>query len=259
MVVFAFDHIGHTINIDGLYERDELECFVAWLAAAGVSLRDAVMLDIGANIGNHSVFFAPHCRRVVAYEPNPRTFQVLSLNAQVAPNIECRRRALSDQSGHARLSEDPRNVGSATLAPTASAAGEGPLVDIVALDDEADLGTVRLIKLDVEGHELQALKGATALLASSRPIVLFEQHPRDFVDGRSAVIELLRSQGYMRFAKVSKRTRFAGHALARWLSTPLARLIGGESVVVEIREQIEPDFYFFLVALPEWVAVPEPR
>jgi FkbM family methyltransferase len=255
MVVFAFDHIGHTINLEGLYERPELEGFMAWLAAAGVSLRDGVVLDIGANIGNHSLFFAPHCARVVAYEPNPRTFQVLSLNAQLAPNVECRHKALSDRAGRARLSQDPENIGSSSLGTAVGGADAGgAMVDMVALDDEPDLGPVRLVKMDIEGHEWKALKGAEGLLSRHRPIVLFEQHPRDFVDGRSPVIELLRAQGYRRFATVAKRPRVAaGGALGRWVLTPLARLLVGESVDVRLCDRIEPGFYFFLVALPDWV------
>jgi len=42
-------------------------------------------------------------------------------------------------------------------------------------------------------------------------------------------------------------------ALGRWVLTPLARLLVGESVTVHLRERIEPGFYFFLVALPDWV------
>jgi FkbM family methyltransferase len=252
LVVFAFDHIGHTINLEGLYERSELEGFMAWMSALGVSFQDSVVLDIGANIGNHSLFFAAHCMRVVAYEPNPRTFKVLSLNSELALNIDCRNKALSDASGRARLSQDPENIGASSLAGTAPREG-GLLVDISALDDELDLGPVRLIKMDIEGHELKALKGAKGLIARTRPIILFEQHPRDFVDGRSEVIELLQSMGYGRFATVGKRPKFGGHPLARWLLTPLARLLVGESIAVEIHRYIKPDFYFFLVALPDWV------
>lgn len=255
MVIFAFDHIGHHINLEGLYERSELEAFMAWITAAGVNLRDGVVLDIGANIGNHSLFFAPHCARVVAYEPNPRTFQVLCLNAQLAPNIECRKKALSDRAGRARLSLDPENVGSASLGTAVGGIDAGgTLVDLVALDDEPDLGPVRVVKMDIEGHEWKALQGASTLLARHQPIVLFEQHPRDFVDGRSPVIELLRSQGYRRFATVARQPRVnVAGALGRWVLTPLARLLVGESVTVQLRERIEPGFYYFLVALPDWV------
>jgi FkbM family methyltransferase len=256
MVVFAFDHIGHTVNLDGIYERSELEAFMAWMAAAGVRFDDSVVLDIGANIGNHSLFFAPHCRQVLAYEPNPRTFKVLQINAELAPNIECRQKGLSDSSGRARLSQDPLNIGSSSLsvaaAPGAAAAAE---VAIVALDDEPDPGPVRLIKMDIEGHELKALQGARALLARCQPIILFEQHPRDFEGGRSAVVELLRECGYSRFATVGKQPKYGGNALARWLLTPLARLLRGETVDVQIQHEVPPGFHFFLVALPDWVKV----
>jgi FkbM family methyltransferase len=253
LVVFAFDHIGHTINLEGLYERSELEGFMAWMSSVGVDFQQSVVLDIGANIGNHSLFFSPHCMRVVAYEPNPRTFKVLSLNSELASNIDCRNKALSDATGRARLSQSPENMGASSLSSAVSREGE-VLVDICALDDELDLGPVRLIKMDIEGHELKALKGAQALITRTRPIILFEQQPRDFVDGRSEVIELLRGMGYARFATVGKRPRFGRHPLARWFLTPLARLLVGESIAAEVHRHIKPDFYFFLVALPDWVS-----
>ena len=62
-----------------------------------------------------------------------------------------------------------------------------------------ELGQPNLIKVDVEGFELEVLKGATGLLSTSRPILIMEIHPPqlDLSDGSEAqVFELLTGHGY---------------------------------------------------------------
>lgn len=89
--------IGQGINLYGYWEHEELEALSHWLTnnkAVG-----GVMLDIGANIGNHSVFLAKHFDAVHAVEPSPRTFNVLTMNASLAPNIQCHQIAASDSNG----------------------------------------------------------------------------------------------------------------------------------------------------------------
>src|SRR5215475_1675190 len=82
---FAFDYISTEIAVHGRFERAELECLSVQLFARMRSRR--VCLDVGANIGNHSLVFAQHFARVLAFEPNPRTFKLLAINAELAQNI----------------------------------------------------------------------------------------------------------------------------------------------------------------------------
>ena len=89
LVIFSFDHIGHRINLDGVYEKEELEFLFDWLAELGCDLKNKTALDVGANIGNHSLFFSDRFKSVFSFEPNPRTFKVLSLNADLKENINC--------------------------------------------------------------------------------------------------------------------------------------------------------------------------
>ena len=56
MAVFAHDYIGAYINVFGMYERDLLESLVPLIERYG---KDSAVLDVGANIGNHAVFFFP--------------------------------------------------------------------------------------------------------------------------------------------------------------------------------------------------------
>ena len=66
IATFAFDHIGHEINLRGRYEADELECAIGFLRGSALLAGDVV--DVGANIGNHALFFSEHYDRVIAID-----------------------------------------------------------------------------------------------------------------------------------------------------------------------------------------------
>ena len=63
---------------------------------------------------------------------------------------------------------------------------------------------ITFIKLNVEGHELKALLGSKKIIEKQKPIIMFEQHKNDFIDGSTDVIELLRDFGYKSFVIVEK-------------------------------------------------------
>lgn len=240
--VFAFDHVGTAIALWGRYERDELELLMEalapQLAAAGTCL------DIGANIGNHALFFADHFAAVLAFEPNPRTFRLLALNAELRPNIRCCNVGLSDADGPARLAVTADNLGMATLHGGAGAAVDCELRRLDGLD-LLDGQRVSLMKIDVEGHEAAVLRGATALLARDRPVVVLEQTAAEIEGGSSAAIELLRQHGYRRFWTFER----APASRWRWLGL-LRRLLFGEVVRLVECSVFEKRFHSMIVALP---------
>ena len=80
MAVFAHDYIGASINQFGVFEGEELDILFDFLEPLHSSFRAGTALDIGANIGNHSIYFADHFRTILAFEPNPTAFALLSFN-----------------------------------------------------------------------------------------------------------------------------------------------------------------------------------
>ena len=253
LLIFSFDVIGQQINIEGAYEARELETLLAWLPASGDGAFDGTALDIGANIGNHTLFFAEHFRKVISFEPNPRTFQVLGFNTSETPNVECSNIGLSDAPGTASLSSHPNNVGGSRLA----AASDGGVIPVTIDTVDAVVGEqepVRLIKIDVEGHEAQVIRGAERTIRSNKPVILFEQHLDDFKDGKSSVIELLRTYGYQRFATIKPYPRADRLGrLGNGMVAVIGRALFGETMKVAFSETIQPGFHSFLIAAPDWL------
>ncbi|MDY6983916.1 MAG: FkbM family methyltransferase, partial [Pseudomonadota bacterium] len=101
MTVFRNDHVGDKIARNGLYEKENLLLLLKLLE----QLPQATVLDIGANIGNHTLAFATRAHAVHAFEPIPYLYEVLSGN--VARNglahVHTHNLALSDHEGTATI------------------------------------------------------------------------------------------------------------------------------------------------------------
>ena len=87
LAIFAFDHVGLAINSHGRYENDILNATFQFLKSKEL-IGDGAALDVGANIGNHSVFFAKYFNKVVSFEPHPKVFKLLTINTEDLANIE---------------------------------------------------------------------------------------------------------------------------------------------------------------------------
>jgi FkbM family methyltransferase len=156
--------------------------FLARIAGNGT-----VAVDIGANMGTYTYPMQRVFEHVVAFEPIQHLADELM---HLGPNAQVYNVALSDRKGTAILKTPVRrsqnSVGVSTnvemygwstleLSPIdiEHAAWQATEVDVTTLD-AYDLDDVALIKIDVEGHELQVLEGARTTLQQNRPTVLVE-------------------------------------------------------------------------------------
>jgi|APSaa5957512535_1039671.scaffolds.fasta_scaffold48151_3 FkbM family methyltransferase len=195
MAVYANDWIGNSVNVHGVYERENLEDIIFLMKNIFTTTKEFSAIDVGANIGNHSLFFAKFFKKVYSFEPNPHTFRLLEFNSDFAGNILPFNFGLSDYSGEVDLYENNLNFGSSSIYGHTESSVK---IKLKPLDSFlADVNDVRLIKIDVEGMELSVLKGAKGVIERNKPLIAFEQHPDDFIDnGETNSIQFLRSLGY---------------------------------------------------------------
>jgi FkbM family methyltransferase len=210
-------------------QRDEIAIRALLLAA----LRDgADYVDIGANLGQvlaEAVRVSPHGAHV-AFEPIPRVAAEL---ARRFPAVDCRRLALGAGAGEAEFCHFRKLEGWSGLrrSPEISDERGDPeyiTVTVSTLDTELDGRDPRVVKIDVEGAELEVLQGGRALLVRARPLVVFEHvAPAAALYGsRSEEIwDLFAELGYEVFTVTGdgplSRDRFAAATtIVNWLARP---------------------------------------
>lgn len=172
------DHIGRVISTSGrFYERDLLEDAYQKLLVSG---NKGVVVDVGAHVGNHTLWFTAVCgRNVIAIEPNPES--VLQLNSHLRMNrmwdrTEIYQVALGAEDGQGSYVPGPAgNTGMGRVE-----IGEGG-VSVTTLDSVMEAARlynpdrrVALIKIDVEGSAVDVLRGAAETLERDRPLLYVE-------------------------------------------------------------------------------------
>lgn len=182
--------------------------------------RGAVFLDVGAHVGYHSLLASVRvgpAGKVIAFEPNPKTLVSLRRNLELsrATNVVVEPIACSDSEGMLTLfAGPPSNTAAASLARR-NAELQGPSLasyrvrarridDVVA---ELGLQRVDVAKVDVEGAELQVVRGARATLARFHPFVVMEQIPEElavFGATPADLDTLMKELGYRRRWNISE-------------------------------------------------------
>lgn len=129
----------------------------------------AGFLDVGANLGFFSLLAATGLEKqpIWAIEPNPELCNLIALSSRINSfdNIRIINAAIGSQSGYGRLEVDPTRSSHAVVARTTSDTGAA-LVPIMTLRDAVRLDKVRsrlLVKVDVEGSEVDVLRGSSEL------------------------------------------------------------------------------------------------
>ncbi|MGI9098824.1 MAG: FkbM family methyltransferase [Solirubrobacteraceae bacterium] len=165
---------------------------------------DDVLYDIGANVGLVALHAARTCR-TVAFEPDPSFLDRLQRNLQLNPSVsvDVRALAIGDRDGTVTLFTDGADGNSPSLVHQR---GEKESVEVRArmLDtivSEGALPSPTVLKLDIEGAEILALRGAKGLLhGPSAPRALFLEVHDSFLPAFGScaeeVLEIVRGAGY---------------------------------------------------------------
>jgi FkbM family methyltransferase len=175
MIVDGSSQAGRVLYLTGRYEPEITAVFERLVKPGDV------VIDGGAHIGFFALLASAlvgPSGRVFAFEPARATRMVLEQNVALngRENVMIVPAALGAAAGRAILSHgSAHESGQATIRGIAGAARTEP-VDVVALDDRIgeDAGRVALVKLDLEGAELQALIGMARLILVRRPAIVVE-------------------------------------------------------------------------------------
>lgn len=195
--------IGASLRRFGEFARPEIDAIKAVLAGqpagAPVGAPVGAYVDIGANIGSIALPIAasqPACP-VICVEANRRIAQILAANALAnrLPNVEVVHAAAGATPGLASFPVPPLaldlNFGAIGFGADAQAPREN--VRVCTLDEVAPAGATRLVKLDVEGFELDVLAGGQRTFHEDRPTWIFEAKQ----DARSReLIQMFLDGGY---------------------------------------------------------------
>ena len=140
-----------------------------------------IVVDAGASLGDHASRYATKAGLVHAFEPQLESFECLRQNCS-GLGVRMYRCGLSDHEGELTIAKSS-NVGASQIATN----GDTP-IKVITLDS---LGLApALIKMDVEGHEAKALRGARLTIMRFRPILVIEVNKWALEPAGSSIREL---------------------------------------------------------------------
>ena len=134
-----------------------------------------LVLDVGANAGifSHYVHQLNPSTEVIAFEPLPEMAKrVEALKQRTGLNITCNNQAASNKIGKALLETNSGTEGVSKLCSVPNALTQTIEVNTVTLDSITSNRKVKLIKIDVEDHELEVLQGATSTLKNTDFLII---------------------------------------------------------------------------------------
>lgn len=193
----ADEFMANEMKEDGSYQAGHLR------AALGYVKDWSIAIDGGAHVGTWSKVLSRKFERVIAVEPSPDTHEALVANLEAfgCSNVETKAVAIGQAPGFAsmvleRRAAERKNTGGRQVR-------QGGSIPIETIDSW-ELPSLGLLKLDVEGYEASALRGAMQTLKRCRPIVIFEEKGfgRSHGELPNAAADVLRKAGYYHLKSV---------------------------------------------------------
>lgn len=229
-------NIDTTYPIEGEMATGSYDLQTSAIIRRFVSAEDTVM-DIGANVGALTLLMAQvaHHGKVLAIEPGLTTFARLTANLDLNPELQnlvtAHQLGIADEPGTLYWQADANVPGNAGLFRQG-----GLAVRVESLDqfvDQLSLERLDFVKIDVEGMELEVIKGGMAAIAKFRPIVYYEtledfRRNRGF-DIYNQIFNRLKNLGYQQFA-IAKNAQLLAILNLDHLTSPNTLAIPAEKV-----------------------------
>lgn len=208
-VVFSNDLISSEIILNQYYEKNILfflrnEIFEKYLN------KNSTCLDVGANIGNHSIFFSKYFSRVYSFEPNIKSYQLLKINTNKEKNIFTYNLGLSDKEQTLNFMENKKNYGASKIINRNSNNNNNILqIKTNVLDKfipQNNIENIKYIKIDTEDHDINILKGSKNFFKKNSPFISVELKNYDYNINYNnfELVVLLKEFGYKYFYNILK-------------------------------------------------------
>jgi len=200
--------IGHQIYFEGTFEDDEIDFFQKIL----IKDPEPIILDVGANIGVHTIKWLKQNPKAVAFafEPSPITRGMLERNItrnHLAKRTTIIPQAVSDREGIADFFECDDNAFSSLKDTQRKQAIRSISVSVTTIDQFVKtnhITKISLLKIDVEGFETEVIIGALETLKHLKPDLFVEIYGGSNSNpDPEATIALICKQGYQSFILIN--------------------------------------------------------
>ena len=190
------DPIGSCLHYYGEWAQQEMDLFDQILN------QQSNVIDVGANIGTHTVYFSQKCNQgnIISIEPQIYIFEMLATNIIVngCYNTIPIHAGVSDKQGKERIininpfsNQQKVNYGEFKLELGSES---GLDTNIITLDQFIHMPKFNLLKIDVEGLEISVLNGAKKLIKQHRPFIYLEFNNKQ---GNDQLLEKIYQLGYI--------------------------------------------------------------
>lgn len=164
----------------------------------GVCTQKRIAIQAGGNVGIWPREFCKHFKKVYSFEPDALNFECMVKNTEHTDNLEIYNAALGDKTGSGALNRVSYNCGAHYIK-------EGDEFQVMTIDS-LDLESCDLIQLDIEGFELNALKGAEKTIDAFRPIIMVEDKglSNRYGSSKGDIEQWLAPLGYVTYANTTR-------------------------------------------------------
>lgn len=238
------DYVSMDILIDGYYELKELKVLFGWLKN---KIKFNNVVDVGAYLGNHSVYFSNYFKGVVSFEPNPYSYDLLKINTKQKKNIKIYNFGLSNKNSTEDFYNYEFNHGGSSVIKSKKTPYTKHRAKFYSFDKLNLKKKIDLIKIDVEGNELNVLKGMKGTIQKSSPIILFETQKKEIFNGTSAVINYLKSIEYNKFYSIENYPNTKVTIFNKLVFYIKFIFFSRKKYIVQ-RDKFESKFYTFIIA-----------
>lgn len=240
IAIFAFDHIGLEINNFGIYEENLLNAIMSFLKDMVNLKKFDLILDVGANIGNHSLYFSNFSKQVFSYEPNPNTFELLKFNTKNLSSINIYNIGISNKNENKFLNESNFNIGDSAIVSSDEKEDIEKNnkilheISCMKLDDLEHLSDekISMIKIDVEQHEYEVMDGASKLIDKNQPVLIFEHNIETSKKQTLKINKFIKEKGYVIYL-IKPNFNFFSNRFVKLIGGVMRLIIGEKLIFVK--------------------------